>query len=128
MPCCGRRNFDDSKWMAANSGFPAGGFPGDETVGWVHGAGVWSREDLAGPGDGSGGTRYLPAYGCGRESRDGLEGIRTGADFVQRRFHESALYFAAGTAVGMAALESAEVGGRARGAGLQHSGFVYDQY
>ena len=83
---------------------------------------------MARSGDAAGGTDPLPAYGRGRKPRDGLEGVCGSAAFVQRCFHDPAVCAAAGAAVGVAAMESAEARGGGSGAGVQHRGIVHHEH
>src|ERR1700730_15848306 len=108
MPCCGRRNSDDSEWMAANCFSADGGLADHQAPRRVHGAGVQPGADLAGPCDEAGGANSLSDNRRGRKPRNELEGVRAGAALVQWCFHDPALCAAASAAVDVAALESAK--------------------
>src|SRR5258706_10904386 len=126
MPCCARRNSDDSKWMATDFFSVADGVADHQAPGRVRGARVQPGADLAGPCDEAGGANSLSANRRGRKPRNELEGVRAGPALVQWCFHDPALRAAASAAVGVAAVESAESGGRASSACGQKPTFVYD--
>ena len=54
----------DCEWMVPDSVFFAGGFPADETSGYLHNSGVYSRKDFSRCNPSARREAYLPPDGC----------------------------------------------------------------